>query len=160
MTAATAARPLFECGFEELEVGQRHVTERRTITQDDLLRFAHLTGDDHPLHVDPEWAGEQHFGGPTAHGLLVLSCAAGLLPLDPDLFIALRRVTEVTFKRPVLAGGTIHVVATVDKLLVDEDWYGVARLRLGVRGERDELLAGCALDIVWRRREVLCRLEL
>ena len=43
-----------------------------------------LTGDFHPQHVDAEWAAESPFGERIAHGLLVLSYAAGLVPFDPE----------------------------------------------------------------------------
>ena len=47
------------------------------------------------------------FGERIAHGLLVLSIAAGLVPFDPQRVIALRRVRDVVFKRPVRFGDTI-----------------------------------------------------
>ena len=46
----------------------------RTITQDDISRFADLTGDDHWIHVDIERAAAEMPGGKTiAHGLYLLA---------------------------------------------------------------------------------------
>ena len=59
-------------------------TRGRTITEADLVSFSALTGDWHPQHADAAWAAESPFGERIAHGMLVLSYAVGLLPIDPD----------------------------------------------------------------------------
>ena len=76
----------------------------RTVTEADVTAFAGLTGDFHPQHVDAEWAAQSPFGERIAHGLLVLSLAAGMVDFDPEEVIALRRVRDVVFKRPVKLG--------------------------------------------------------
>ena len=95
--------------FDALEGGERFVTQGRTITESDLVSFAALTGDFHPQHVDASWAASSRFGERIAHGMLVLSYAIGLLPIDPERVVALRRVSDVVFKHPVYIGDTIHV---------------------------------------------------
>jgi 3-hydroxybutyryl-CoA dehydratase len=86
--------------FDGLKPGQRFTTRARTITESDVVAFATLTGDLHPQHVDADWAAASRFGERVAHGMLVLSYAVGLVPLDPDRVVALRRVREAVFKRP------------------------------------------------------------
>ena len=86
--------------FEELEAGQAFSTRGRTVTEADVVGFAALTGDWHPQHTDAEWAAGSRFGERIAHGLLVLSYAAGLVPLDPERVVALRRVGDAVFKQP------------------------------------------------------------
>ena len=81
----------------------------RTVTEADVVAFAGLTGDFHPQHVDAEWAAGSVFGERVAHGLLVLSLAAGLVEFDPNEVIALRGVRDAVFKRPVKLGDTIRV---------------------------------------------------
>lgn len=46
------------------------------MTQDDVDRFADLTGDHNFIHVDPARASETPFGGTIAHGFLTLSMVA------------------------------------------------------------------------------------
>ena len=46
------------------------------VTQERINEFAHCTGDDYFMHVDPEKAGKTDMGGTIAHGLLTL----GLTP--------------------------------------------------------------------------------
>ena len=89
--------------------GERFVTPARTITEEDIGSFAALTGDMHPQHTDPEWAARSRFGERIAHGLLVESCAVGLVNFDPERVVALRRVGDAVFKLPVRIGDSVHV---------------------------------------------------
>ena len=99
----------FSLDFDRLEQGARVRSRGRTITESDLVSFSALTGDWHPQHADVAWAAESSFGERIAHGMLVLSYALGLLPIDPDRVVALRGIRNVVFKRPVPIGTTIRV---------------------------------------------------
>ena len=101
----------FSLPFDELEPGTRFRTRGRTITEADITTFSGLTGDWHPQHADAEWARNSAFGERIAHGLLVLSCAAGLVPFDHERVVALRRVRDATFKRPDLVEKMNRIIA-------------------------------------------------
>jgi acyl dehydratase len=47
--------------FEEIRVGDRAVFQK-TIAAEDLARFAELTGDRHPAHLDEAYARASAFG--------------------------------------------------------------------------------------------------
>ena len=81
----------------------------RTVTEADVVAFSALTGDWHPQHSDAEWAAQSAFGERIAHGMLIVSFAVGLVAFDPERVVALRRIRDVVFKRPVRLGDTIHV---------------------------------------------------
>ncbi|MEJ8574849.1 MaoC family dehydratase [Microbaculum marinum] len=49
------------------------VTEVWTPRQSDFDRFAELSGDDNPIHVDPEFSARTRFGRTVAHGMLLYS---------------------------------------------------------------------------------------
>jgi acyl dehydratase len=51
-------------------------TAWREMTQDEVDRFAALTGDHNFIHVDPERAAQTPFGGTIAHGFFGLSLVA------------------------------------------------------------------------------------
>jgi acyl dehydratase len=51
-------------------------TPWREMTQDEVDRFAELTGDHNFIHVDPERAAQTPFGGTIAHGFFGLSLVA------------------------------------------------------------------------------------
>jgi acyl dehydratase len=98
--------------FEEFFVGQKLNTQKRTISEDDIMTFARLTGDDNRIHTDPEFSKTTMFGKQIAHGLLGLSVASGLAwqtgILDGTV-IAFREVNDWKFVKPVFIGDTIHV---------------------------------------------------
>ncbi len=145
---------VFASHFEEIEAGDRFTTRGRTITEADIVGFAALTGDTHPQHTDAEWAAAGRFGERIAHGLLVLSYAAGLVPFDPDRVVALRRVGDATFKAPVRIGDTIHVEGSVeDKRELDEG-HGLVTCRWRVLNQRGKLVARVSVDAVWKRESV------
>jgi 3-hydroxybutyryl-CoA dehydratase len=140
--------------FEEIEPGDRFVTPARTVTEADVVGFAALTGDSHPQHTDAEWAAAGRFGERIAHGLLVLSYAAGLVPFDPERVVALRRVGDAVFKAPVRIGDTIHVEGSVeDKRELDEG-HGLVTCRWRVLNQRGKLVMRASVDAVWRREPV------
>jgi acyl dehydratase len=137
--------------FDRLEIGTSVTTPGRTITEADLVSFAALTGDWHPQHADAEWAAESPFGERIAHGMLVLSYAIGLLPIDPQRVMALRGLRSVVFKRPVAIGATIAAEATIAGLRpLDED-HGLVELALRVRDGEDKLVMRATIDALWRR---------
>ena len=98
--------------FEEFNVGQKIVTEKRTITESDIMTFAALTGDNNRIHTDPEFSKTTVFGQQVAHGLLGLSIASGLAwrtgILDGTV-IAFREINEWKFIKPVFIGDTVYV---------------------------------------------------
>ena len=49
------------------------------ITQEKINRYAVSSGDDNPLHTDAEFAASTRFGGPIAHGMLILAYVSELL---------------------------------------------------------------------------------
>ena len=98
--------------FEEIFVGQKHVTDTRTISEEDILQFAELTGDNNRIHVDPEYSKTTQFGKQIAHGALGLSLALGLVwktGFMDGTVIAFREIREWKFVKPVFIGDTIHV---------------------------------------------------
>jgi 3-hydroxybutyryl-CoA dehydratase len=137
--------------FEEIEPGDRFATPGRTITEADVVGFAALTGDNHPQHTDAEWAAAGRFGERIAHGMLVLSYAAGLVPSDPDRVVALRRVGDAVFKAPVRLGDTIHVEGSVEEKRELDEGHGLVTCRWRVVNQRDKLVARVSVDAVWKR---------
>ncbi len=61
-----------------------NLVQDQVFTQTDFDRFAALSGDDNPIHVDPQFSERTRFGKTVAHGMLLYStmCAylSGLAP--------------------------------------------------------------------------------
>ncbi len=126
------------------------MTRGRTITEADVVAFSGLTGDHHPQHTDVVWAEAGPFGGIVAHGMLVFSYALGLVALDPERIVALRRFEDVVFKRPVRIGDTIHVEA---KLLRPDEGRGLEAWEWRVLNQHDELVIRAKVEAVVRGQD-------
>lgn len=135
--------------FEELREGDVLVTRARTVTEADVCAFSALTWDHHPIHTDAEYARDALFGERVAHGMLVLSFALGLMPLDGRHLLALRRVGPATFRRPVRIGDTIHLEGRVAQTSPLEDGLGVVRLRFRVLTQDGQAAVTGELDALW-----------
>jgi 3-hydroxybutyryl-CoA dehydratase len=144
----------FAKDFDALSEGERFVTRGRTIGEADIMGFATLTGDTHPQHTDAEWAANSRFGERIAHGLLVLSYAAGLMPFDPERIVALRRVGDAVFKQPVKIGDTLQVEGEIVGLREIDDDNGLVECRWRVLNQHGRLVLRASVELVWRRAAV------
>jgi 3-hydroxybutyryl-CoA dehydratase len=136
--------------FEALEEGQRFSTRGRTVTEADVVGFAALTGDWHPQHADAEWAAASPFGERIAHGMLVISLAVGLVPFDPERVMALRRLGDVVFKRPVRLGDTVRVEGRVAEVSQATPEAGLVTLAWSVLNQHDQTVCRARVEVLWR----------
>ena len=105
----------FRKTFDELAIGDTLVTGTRTITLDDIVAFAELSGDRFYAHMNDEEARTNGvFTGRVAHGYFIVSAAAGLF-VDPALgpVLANYGMEKLRFTKPVYPGDTIGVRLTV-----------------------------------------------
>ncbi len=137
--------------YDELRPGQSFVSRGRTITEADVVGFAALTGDWHPQHSDAVWAAESAFGERIAHGMLVISFAVGLVPLDPRRVVALRRLGDVVFKRPVRLGDTLRVSGRIAELSPVSDEAGLVTLGWSIHNQDDQLVCRARVEVLWSR---------
>jgi len=86
-----------------------------SITQEQISRFAELTGDTNPLHLDGEVAEAGEFGGPIAHGVLILGVFSKIfgtiLYADGQVVLGL----EIRFLAPVRPELAYTAVVTVSE---------------------------------------------
>ena len=139
--------------FDVLQVGDGFRGRARTVTEADVVAFAALTGDFHPQHTDRHWATDSAFGERVAHGMLVLSFAVGLAPIDPEWVIALRRVEDAVFKRPVRLGDTIRLDGQIAELKPLNDEAGLVTWSWSVRNQDGELVCRARVQVLWRREQ-------
>ena len=144
--------------FEALEPGQEFITRGRTVTEADVVAFASLTGDWHPQHSDAEWASSSPFGERIAHGMLVVSLAAGLVPFDPGRVLALRRVCDATFKRPVRFGDTLRVEGRIAEVGPGSGDAGLVTFAWNVVNQDGRTVCRARVEVLWKR-DVLAEVE-
>lgn len=137
--------------FESLQVGESFETRGRTIAEADIVAFASLTGDWHPQHSDAVWAAESPFGARIAHGMLLVSYAVGLFPLDPEQVVALRRMEDVVFKRPAFIGDTVRAVGRVEALAPVDERAGLVTLAWRLVNQDGATLVRARTQVLWRR---------
>jgi acyl dehydratase len=129
--------------FEEFSVGQKVVTEKRTVMEDDIMTFARVSGDNNRIHTDPEFSKTTIFGKQVAHGLLGLAIASGLAwqtgILDGTV-IAFREVKEWKFVKPVFIGDSIYVeLETIETKALPRIGGGSVTITLAVKNQNEEV---------------------
>lgn len=108
-TAETSALNLY---YDDVEIGGELTTPSHIVTYEDILKFADVTLDHHPLHVDEAYCKKTKFGRPIAHGLYGLSLMEGLktqLKMYESTSIASLGWDKVRFKAPIFPGDNLHV---------------------------------------------------
>jgi acyl dehydratase len=124
--------------FEDLKVGFRFRTHRRTVAEADVAAFVNLTWLTEELFtVDDDTA--RAIKGRAVPGALVYSFAEGLLlPTMQDTGLAFLNAT-LDVKGPTLVGDTIHVEAEViEHRLASKGDRGLVRFANKVINQRGE----------------------
>ena len=116
-----------------LGVGDQ-VTFMKTITEDDVRKFAEATSDTNALHLNDEFAEQTRFGRRIAHGTLVSGMISAALACFPGLTIYLSQNLE--FKRPVDIGVTLAATCEVIEDLEDDRY----RITTRIENEDEEIV--------------------
>ncbi len=126
--------------FEDLEIGKRSISQRRTITETDIVGFAGLSGDFNPLHVDEEFAKKTLFGKRIAHGLLGLAISSGLPSSEPPWLVLAFMGLDWRFTKPIFIGDTVHCVSEVKRKKDGGPDRGVVVLERKLINQREEVV--------------------
>ena len=94
-------------------------TLSRTITEDDILLFALVSGDHNPIHLDAEYAEKSLFGKRIAHGFLIGSLISAVLGNDMPGPGSIYMGQTLKFLAPIHIGDTVTV--TVKVVAIRED---------------------------------------
>ena len=134
----------FRKSLADLKIGDQLNTEKRTISLEDIEKFAHFTGDTFYAHMNEDEArANPFFDGRVAHGYLVASFAAGLF-IHPDFgpVLANYGVDNLRFLTPVYAGDTLGVQLTCKEINPrDNTEYGEVRWDCVVTNQKDDVVA-------------------
>jgi 3-hydroxybutyryl-CoA dehydratase len=102
--------------IEQLNIGDR-ASISKLITERDVIRFAELTGDINPIHMDKLYAEQTVFGERIAHGMLIASLISAVLgiklPGPGNIYVS----QSLKFRAPVKFGDIIEAeVEVVEKI--------------------------------------------
>ena len=85
----------------------------KTITDEDIRKFADASGDHNPLHLDEEFAKTTRFGRRIAHGMLsaslISAVIAGDLPGEGSIYLA----QTLQFVAPVFPDDIVTAKVTI-----------------------------------------------
>ncbi len=132
--------------FDDLTIGDRFRSRGRTLTEADISLFSGLSGDQHPLHTDEEFAQRGPFGGRIAQGCLTLSLATGLEysligGSEDSRILAFYGMDRVRFVKPVFIGDTLYLEGEVTALDRKDDTRGVVTVHHEIKNQRGETVA-------------------
>ncbi len=126
----------------EITVGQT-VSLERMLAQEDFNRFAALSRDDNPIHVDPEFSACTRFGKTVAHGMFLYSLIHTALALH---FPGAEQVSQnLMFPEPSFVGEKVTVSLRVLEVQTAE-----CRARLETVVTRPGGQVGCQGEAVLR----------
>lgn len=138
----------FKKSFDELVIGERLLTARRTVSEADIVNFAGLSGDYFYAHTDKIAAAESFFGERVAHGYFIVSAAAGLfVDAAQGPVIANYGMDNLRFVEPVKIGDSIQVELTCKQKTPkpqkdpSQPAHGVVVWDIKVKNQRGELVA-------------------
>jgi 3-hydroxybutyryl-CoA dehydratase len=113
------ARPGY--AIDELSVGMSAVLSRR-LGDSEVVKFAKISGDDNPVHLDEKYARNSAFGGRIVHGALLgglISAVIGSkLPGPGTVYIK----QSLTFCAPVRLGELVEAKIAVTQIIREKNW--------------------------------------
>jgi len=119
--------------YEDFAPGEVLTSASRRISTDDIDRYAALTGEYHPVHMDDEFARGAGFRGRIAHGLFGLALIEGLkagLGCFERSVVASLGWDKVAFHAPLEPGDEVHLrLEMVSKRMSSKAGRGIATER-------------------------------
>ena len=92
-----------------------------SFTQDDVNRFAEVTGDKNPVHSDPAYAAKTMFKRPIMHGMLGASLFSKvfgtLFPGEGTIYLK----QSLSFMKPMYVDTDYEAVFTVKEVIADKN---------------------------------------
>ena len=118
----------------DLKVGDEF-SKSREVTDELVRRFADVSGDYNPIHLDDEFAKTTRFGRRIAHGMLSGAFISAVLGYE----FKERRIVYLSqtmkFTAPVYIGDTVTATATVKNIRTDKNIVSLETVCRNQNGE-------------------------
>ncbi len=119
----------------DFQIGQYFEMDKQ-INSEDIEKFAEVSGDFNPLHMDNAYAKESIFGERIAHGMLSASYISTILgtkfPGNGTIYLQ----QNLKFKRPVHIGESLKIRVELTELLEKHK----AKLTTTIKNKKDEII--------------------
>ncbi|WP_439573376.1 MaoC family dehydratase [Phreatobacter sp.] len=124
-------RSIRSLAFEDLSIGLSELVFK-TVTDQDIVGFADISGDQNPIHLCDLYASRTRFGQRIAHGIYTASLISAVigtrLPGPGAVYLS----QTLNFKAPVKIGDVVRVHVEVAELIPER--------------QRARLTCECAVD--------------
>ena len=105
--------------IEDIEMGMTRYV-RKVITDQDIEKFAEISTDHNPVHLDDEYARDTIFEGRIAHGMLTAGLVSAViveqLPGHGTIYMS----QNLKFLAPVRPGDLVHAEVKVVDMVIDK----------------------------------------
>jgi len=99
----------------DLKIGDKYSTSRE-VTDEVIRKFAEVSGDYNPIHLDEEFAKTTRFGKRIAHGMLSGAFISSILGNEFKGKTVIYLSQTLKFTAPVFIGDTVTVTATITNI--------------------------------------------
>ena len=115
-----------------LKIGDK-ASLSKTISEQDVSDFAHLSLDTNPLHLDEEYARQSRFGGRIVHGILGASLISAVIGtrLGGPIYLS----QSLKFLKPIHIGEKITATAEVIAIREDKNIVTLSTVVTNEQGE-------------------------
>ena len=111
--------PIGTICIEDIEMGMTRYV-RKIITDQDIEKFAEISTDHNPVHLDDEYARDTIFEGRIAHGMLTAGLVSAVigeqLPGHGTIYMS----QNLKFLAPVRPGDLVHAEVKVIDMVIDK----------------------------------------
>ena len=129
----------------ELKIGDSFSTERK-VTDELVRKFAEVSGDYNPIHLDEEFAKATRFGKRIAHGMLSGAFISAVLGYELRERKIVYLSQSLKFTAPVFLDDTVTAKATVTNIREDKPIVTLETICTNQNGET--LVTGEAVVMV------------
>ncbi|MEP7211511.1 MAG: MaoC family dehydratase [Acidobacteriota bacterium] len=120
----------------DLKIGDKFSTERH-VTDELIRKFADVSGDYNPIHLDEEFAKTTRFGRRIAHGMLSGAFISAVLGYEFKERKIVYLSQSMKFTTPVYLDDTVTATATVTNIREDK---GIVTLETVCTNQNGETL--------------------
>ena len=138
-------------GVAQLRIGQ-FAESTNHVSEQESMAYAHIVGDENPLHFDSGFAAKSRFGQKIAPGILLSGYISGVIGTKLPGAGTLYESQTLSFRRPVFYGDTI--TARVEVLSFDP-LRDRARLRTCCINQNGECVLEGEAVVLPKRRETM-----
>ncbi len=94
--------------FDDIFVGQT-CEHQTTVSEQDILLFAKVSGDNNPVHLDENFAKTTPFGERIAHGMYTAALVSAAMALELPGPGSIYLTQTMKFRQPVKIGDTLTI---------------------------------------------------